>query len=47
MKDMVIPVVRDDLILPQGRNPKSFVLMLILLLKVCQEVGYLEDIEGS
>ena len=32
---MVIPDVMDDLILPQGRYPESF--MLISLLKVCQE----------
>ena len=35
MEDMVIPDVMDDLILPQGRYPESF--MLISLLEVCQE----------
>ena len=37
MEDMVIPDVMDDLILPQGRYPGSF--MLISLLEVCQEWG--------
>ena len=32
MEDMVIPDVMDDLILPQGRYPESF--MLISLLEV-------------
>ena len=41
----MIPVVMNDLILPQGRYPESFV--LISLLEVCQEWGYLEDVEGS
>ena len=36
---MVIPDVMDDLILPQGRYPESF--MLISLLEVCQEWGVL------
>ena len=45
MEDMVILDVIDDLILPQGRYPESFV--LISLLEVCQEWGYLEDVEGS
>ena len=35
LEDMVIPDVMDDLILPQGRYPESF--MLISLLEVCQE----------
>ena len=35
MEDMVIPDVMDDLILPQGRYPESF--MLTSLLEVCQE----------
>ena len=38
----------DDLILPQGRYPESF--MLISLLEVCQEGGpswgYFEYVEG-
>ena len=34
---MVILDVMDDLILPQGRYPESFV--LISLLEVCQEWG--------
>ena len=47
---MVLTDVMDDLILPQGRYPKSFV--LISLLEVCQELGvkkgrYLEDVKGS
>ena len=37
LEGMVIPDVMDDLILPQGRYPESFV--LIFLLKVCQEWG--------
>ena len=45
----VHPDVMDDPILPQGRNPDSFV--LISLLEVYQEkgplLGYFEDIEGS
>ena len=36
---MVILDVMDDLILPQGRYPESFV--LISLLEVCQEWGVL------
>ena len=47
---MIILDVIDDLILPQGRYPESFV--LTSLLEVCQEGGgqedgYLEDVEGS
>ena len=45
MEDRFILDVMDDLILPQGRYPESFV--LISLLEVCQEGGYLEDVEGS
>ena len=37
LEGMVIPDVMDDLILPQGRCPGSFV--LISLLEVCQEWG--------
>ena len=39
LEDMVILDVMDDLILPQGRYPESFV--LISLLEVCQEWGVL------
>ena len=50
MDDRVIPDVMNDVLLPQGRYPENFV--LILQFKVCQEVGgqeggYLADIEGS
>ena len=37
MEDMVVLDVMDDLILPQGKYPESF--MLISLLEVCQEWG--------
>ena len=38
---MVIPDAMDDLILPQGRYPVSF--MLISLLEVCQGCGVLKS----
>ena len=41
LQDMVILDVLDDLILPQGRYPESFV--LISLLEVCQEGGVLYE----
>ena len=37
MEDLVIPDVMNDVFLPQGRYPESFV--LISLLEVCQEWG--------
>ena len=37
MEDRVILDVMDDVFLPQGKYPESF--MLIYLLEVCQEVG--------
>ena len=43
--DRVIPDVMNDFCLPQGRYPENF--MMIYQLEVCQEGGYLEDIEGS
>ena len=45
MEDRVIPDVLNDVYLPQGIYPENFV--LIALLEVCQEGGYLEDVEGS
>ena len=45
MEDMVIPDAMNDVFLPQGGHPDNFV--LIYQLKVCQEGGYLEDVEGS
>ena len=45
MDGRVIPHVINDDLLPQGRYPETFV--LISQLEVCQEGGYLEDIEGS
>ena len=50
MEDRVIPDIMNDVFLPQGIYPESF--MLIYILEVCQklggqEEGYLEDIEGS
>ena len=42
---MVFLDAMDDHILSQERNPES--LVLISFLEVCQEGGYLEDIEGS
>ena len=45
MKDMVISDVMKDIFLPQGRYPDNF--MLISKSEVCQEGGYLEDVEGS
>ena len=45
MEDMVIPDVMDDLILPQGRYPESF--MLISLLEVCQEWGVKKGVLGG
>ena len=41
------PDVMNHVFLPQGRYPEYFVLIMISQLKVCQEGGYLEDIEGS
>ena len=35
LEEMVITDVMDDLILPQGKYPESF--MLIIILDVCQE----------
>ena len=37
MEDRVIPYVMNDVFLPQGRYPESF--MLIYLLEGCQEWG--------
>ena len=45
MEDRVIPDIMNDVYLPQGRYPENF--LLISQLEVCQEGGYLEDIEGS
>ena len=54
MDNRVILDIMNDVLLPQGRYPESFV--LISLLEVCQEqgggrvdqeVGYLEDSEDS
>ena len=42
---MVILDVMDDLILPQGRYPESF--MLIYLLEVCQEWGSRRGVLGG
>ena len=39
------PDVMDDNILPPERYPENF--RLIYVLEVCQEGGYLEDVEGS
>ena len=44
MEDGVIPDVMNNVYLPQGRYPDNFV--LISPLEVCQEGGYLEDVEG-
>ena len=45
MENLVIPDVMNDGFLPQGRYPENF--ELISQLKLCQEGGYLEDVEGS
>ena len=45
MDDKVIPDVILDVLLPQGRYFENFV--LISHFEVCQEGGYLEDVEGS
>ena len=45
MEDMVAPDVMNYVFLPQVRYPENFV--LISQLEVCQEGGYLEDVEGS
>ena len=45
MDDRVIPDVMNHVLLPQGRYPENFV--LISQIEVCQEGGYLEDVEGS
>ena len=45
MEDMVILDVLDNLLLPQGRYPESFVLRS--LLEVCQERGVLHTILGG
>ena len=45
MDDRVIVDIMNDVLLPQGRYSEKFV--LISQLEVCQEGGYLEDIEGS
>ena len=50
IEDMVIPDVMNDVFLPKRTYPENFV--LIFQLKVFlegggQEVGYLEDVEGS
>ena len=48
MDDRIIPVVMNDVLLPQGTYPENFV--SISQLEVCQEGGsgrgYLEDGEG-
>ena len=50
INDRVIHDIMNDVFLPQGRYPENFV--LTSLLEVCpegggQELGYLEDVEGS
>ena len=45
MEDRAIPEIINDVFLPQGRYPENFV--FISQLEVCQEGGYLEDVEGS
>ena len=45
MEAMVVPDIMNDVFLPKGRYPEHFV--LLSLLEVCQEGGYLEDVEGS
>ena len=51
MEDMVVPDVMSDVFLPHGRYPENFV--LISQLEGGreggggQEVGYLENVEGS
>ena len=45
MEDMVVPDVMNGVFLARGRYPENFV--LICQYEVCQEGGYLEDIEGS
>ena len=50
MENMVIPDVMNDVFLQQGRYPENFVLISQLEEGQeggGQEVGYLEDIEGS
>ena len=44
MDDRVIPDAMNDVFLPQGRYPKSF--LPISQLEECQEGGYLEDVGG-
>ena len=45
LEEMVIPDIMNHVFLPQARYPENFV--LISRLDVCQEGGYLEDVEGS
>ena len=45
MEDLVIADVMNDVFSPQGIYPENFV--FISQLEVCQEGGYLEDVEGS
>ena len=45
MEDLVIPDIMNNVFLLLGRYPENFV--LISLLEVCQEVGYLEDVGAS
>ena len=45
MEDMVIPDIMNDVFLARGRYHENFV--FISQLEVCQEGGYLEDVEGS
>ena len=53
MEDIVVPDIMNDIFVPQGRYPENFEgrypenFVLISQLKVCQEGGDLEDIEGS
>ena len=44
MDDMVVPDILN-VFLPYGSYPGNF--MVISLWEVCQEGGYLEDVEGS
>ena len=45
MDDRVIPDLSNDVLLLQGIYPDN--LVLISQLEVCQEGGYMEDVEGS
>ena len=45
MEELVILDIMNEVFLCQGKYPEYFV--LISQLEVCQEGGYLEDVEGS